>query len=623
MLQALRNQASSWVIKILLGFLILSFAVWGINDIFLGERDPVVATVGDAKLKRSTVLNAVREEIYRLQPLFGGRLDRAQASRMGIEQQVLDNLINRTAVEQGARDLGIIISDALVARRIKSDETFFNSQGQFDHAIFGLMLSQNSMNEAYYVATLKRDLASAEINRAVSAAVSTPKAMVDPLVGFRSERREAKFIKLPTVTTVKEPTSIEVQAFYKANSQRFMAPQLRDVTWIHLDPAAMASEIRVPEDHLKQAYAERKDEFSSNERRDIEQVVFRSQAAAEAAAKAIAAGKTLTQAALENGKPLKPVSLGWVEKKDMLAQLTELVFALKKGAMSQPIKTSLGWHILRVKNIQPGKVTTYEEAREQLRKAIAQREAVDAIFGMTNKLEDSLAAGALLDEAARQSNLKARRALSLDASGRNGAGEAVDGLPKGPSFLRTVFETPDGQDSALTETQNGGFFILHVNKVTQPKVQPLNEVRSAIITAWKGDARAKATEKHAKALVEKIKGGRSFEAVAKAEKLAIKTTPAFTRLTHDAESGLPAALMDQLFKLKPGETAMAEGPGGYTVAVLTKVRDPSSKEKADTATALAEEISQGLSGDLIQQFVGALRGRYKIETKPQLLQERP
>jgi peptidyl-prolyl cis-trans isomerase D len=623
MLQALRNQASSWVIKILLGFLILSFAVWGINDIFLGERDPVVATVGEAKLTRSTVNDAVREEINRLQPLFGGRLDRAQASRMGIEQQVLDNLINRTAVEQGARDLGITISDALVARRIKSDETFFNTQGQFDRNIFAQILSQNSMNEAYYVATLKRDLASAELNRAVAPTVSTPKAMVDPLVGFRSERREAKYIKLPTVTAVKEPTSAEVEAFYKANGQRFMAPQLRDVTWIHLDPVAMATEIRVPEDRLKQAYDERKDEFTTRERRDLEQVVFRSQAAAEAASKAIGAGKKLTEAAKEDGKSLKPVALGWIAKKDMLPQLTEPVFALKKGAISQPVQTSLGWHIVRVKDIQPGKITTFAEARDQLRKDIAQREAVDAIFGMTNKLEDSLASGALLEEAARQSNLKARRAASLDVRGRNETGEAVDGLPKGPIFLRTVFETAEGQDSALTETQNGGFFILHVNKVTQPKLRLLNDVRSAVIAAWKQDARSKATENRAKALVKMLKDGRSLEAVAKAEKLAIKTTPAFTRLTHDSESGIPAALMDQLFKLKPGESTMAEGPGGFTIAVLDKVRDPSSKEKSDAAAALSQEIRQGLSGDLFQQLVGALRGRYEIETKPQLLQERP
>ena len=163
MLQTLRNQASSWVIKILLGFLILSFAAWGIGDIFLGDRDPAVAKVGGIKLTRSQVNDEIREEMNRLQPMFGGHLDRAEADRMGITNQVLQNMINRTAVSLGAGDLGITVSDQQVARRIQSDETFFNSKGKFDRAIFQQVLSRAGMSEGYYVASLKRDLAGAEI----------------------------------------------------------------------------------------------------------------------------------------------------------------------------------------------------------------------------------------------------------------------------------------------------------------------------------------------------------------------------------------------------------------------------------------------------------------------------
>ena len=177
MLQALRNQASSWVIKILLGFLILSFAIWGINDVFLGERDPVVAKVGSVKMTRSQVNDEIREEVNRLQPLFGGRLNRAEADRMGITGQVLENIVNRAAVSQGANDLGIAISDQLVARRIQSDATFFNSRGEFDRSIFAQVLSRAGMNEAYYVASLKRDMASSEINRALASTVTVRKTV--------------------------------------------------------------------------------------------------------------------------------------------------------------------------------------------------------------------------------------------------------------------------------------------------------------------------------------------------------------------------------------------------------------------------------------------------------------
>lgn len=624
MLQALRDQTSSWVIKILLGLLVLSFAIWGINDVFLGERDPVVVKVGDMKLARSQVNDEIREEMNRLQPMFSGRLDRAEADRMGITGQVVENIVNRAAVSQGAADLGITISDQMIAQRIQSDATFFNSRGQFDRAIFAQVLSRAGMTEGYYVSNLKRDLAAAEINRAISGAVPVPEMLVDPLVRFRSERRIARTVQLPLVaqSAIAEPTAAEIESYYKANTQRFMAPQLRDVTWIELDPGALAAETAIAEDRLRKAYDERKDEFATHDRREVEQVVFRTEAAAAQASGQIAAGKSLADAAKAVDAKLKPVSLGWIERKDALPELVDRIFALKKGEISKPLKSALGWHIVAIRNAEAGRQRSFAETREQIRKELASREALDAILAVTNKIEDALASGATIEETARQFNLKSHRATSLDSRGRNQASEAVDGLPKSGNFLRVAFETADGQDSPLTETQNGGFFILHVNKVTPPAVRPLDAVRADVVKVRKAEARAKATQARARIILDKIKSGQKIDGIAKAEKLALKTTPAFTRLTHDAESGLPAALMDQMFSLKVGEAAMAEGDTGYVVAVLTAIRAPSEKEKSEAANALREEMRQGIAGDLFQQFVGALRARYSVTVKTELLRER-
>lgn len=626
MLQELRNQASSWVIKILLGLLIVSFAVWGINDIFLGERDPTVVSVGDVSLPRSQVNDEIREEMNRLQPLFGGRLDRAEADRMGITGQVVENIVNRTAVAQGARELGVVIPDAVVVARIRADETFFNSRGEFDRAIFAQVLSRSGMSEGQYVASLKRDLAAAEINRSLAAAVPVPSTMVEPLVNFRAERRIAKSVLVPhsAAADVPEPTDAELEAFYKAHTQRFMSPELRDVSWVHLDPAVLAKEIRVSDERIQQAYEERRDEFTTPDRRELEQVVFQTEAAARAAAEAIKAGKSLTETAKENGQAKKPVPLGWVSKRDMLPELADPVFALNKGETTAPIKTGLGWHIVHVKDVQSGGTKSLSDVRDQLKQDIAQREASEAVFTLANKLEDALAAGGTLAEAARQINLRAGRAEAMDRRGRNAAGEPVDGLPKSEVLTRLAFETAEGADSALTEAENGGFIVVHVNKVTPPLVRPLDEVRAQATAAWKAEAKDKATEKRAQAIAEKIRAGQSIDAAAKEAKLTVKTSPPFTRLTHDAESGLPAALMHELFGLKAGAAAMAESSGGFTVAVLTEIRPADDKQRKETTETLREEIRQALSGDLFQQFVGAMRARYDVEVRTNLLtQERP
>jgi peptidyl-prolyl cis-trans isomerase D len=624
MLQALRNQASSWVIKILLGLLIVSFAIWGINDIFFGERDPAVAEIDGVKLTRSQVSEAVRDEVNRLQPLFGGRLDRDEAMRMGVTAQVLDSMIDRTVVMLAAREMGIAVSDEMVAQRITSDRTFFNARGQFDRSIFFQALSRAGMTEEYYVTALKRDLTAAQLNQAVEANTIAPSAMIDPLVRFRSEKRLAASVVVPAgpAEAVAEPTPAEIEAFYEANAARFRAPEYRDVTYLDLNPSLMADEIRVSEERLQQAYQERIDQFTTRDRREIEQVVFRTEAAARAAAQALKSGKSLAEAATEDGKPLSPVNLGWLEKSDMLPELAGPAFELAEGQFAGPLKTALGWHVIRVKGAQEGRVQPMEEVRDQLRREIATREASEAIYALTNRIEDALAAGNSLEQIAGQLNLKARRIPAIDSRGRDAQGEPLENLPKGGDFVRAAFETSEGQDSQLTETEGGGFFILHVNKVTPASVRPLDRIREGITVAWKEEARVKASERRAAAILDRLGKGEKIEDIARAEKLKVTTSEPFTRLTHDAESGLPAALMDKLFGLKPGEAAMAEGPGGFVVAVLAEIRPPSQREVSEAAAAIDDELRQAIAGDLFQQFVGALRTRFSIKTYPAVLRER-
>lgn len=625
MLQILRNQASSWIVKILLGLLILSFGIWGINDIFLGERDPTVAKVGGVKITRSEVNDEIRQEINRLQPMFGGRLDRAEADRMGITNQVVENMVNRAAMSLGARDLGVTVSDQQVARRIRSDKTFFNARNQFDRNIFTQVLSRAGMTENFYVSSLKRDLAAAEINGAISAATQVPSGMIDPLVRFRAERRVAKTVVVPAppAKAIPDPSPADVEAYYKANKQRFMAPPLRNVTYIHLDPKVMAKEIQVSDHRIKKGYKDRLDQFTTPSRRKLEQVVFEKKENAETAEKAIKAGKSLAEAAKAAGKKTKPVELGWIGEKDILPELSKPVFALEKGQTSQPIKTALGWHIVHVLDVQKRSVKPLSEVRDKVKNEIAEHDAEDAIYGMINKVEDALAGGSSLEDVAKQLNLHAVHLPAIDSRGRNADGKQIEGLPSTSKFLQIAFQTPDGQESQLTETGRGGFFVLHVNSATPAKARPLDKIKNDVVAAWKAEKRADAAEKRANAIAEQVRKGEKLAAVAKKEKLDVNTSPEFTRLSHDSESGVPASLMDKLFTLKPGQVATGEGSGGYVVAELTSVREPSKKESEETADNLQQELHQGIAGDLFQQLIGAMRKRYDIEIHRNVLHEGP
>jgi peptidyl-prolyl cis-trans isomerase D len=623
MLQALREKASSWVIKILLGLLIVAFAIWGINDVFLGERDPAVAKVGSVKIARSQVDEALRNELNRLRPVLGN-IDRDAALRMGLTNQVLTRLVNRTAVNVAAEDLGIVASDQMVNRNIRSDPRFLDRSGKFSRTLFYQTLSGANMAEGFYVSSLKQSLPSEHLNRAVSGNIPVPKSLINPLTRFRSEQRTARTVLVPPepLGKAREPKKEEVDAYYKANKSGFMAPEYRDVTFVHLDPAELAKEIRVAEEKIKESYAQRMDEFTLRDRRKVAQVVFRTEAAAKAASAVIKSGKSLAEAAKEKGKTLKVVKLGWVEQKDLFTDLAKPVFALKKGTTSGVLKSPLGWHIVTVEDSEKGRVKPLSEVREQVRAGLAAEDAQNSIFKLANQLEDSLAAGADIKAAAAKLNVKAINVPALDSQGLGRDGKAVAKLPVGGNFLRTASEVADGETSTLMETQAGGFYILVVNKVTPPKVKPLKEIRSVAVMTWKAEQQAQAASKRAKAIVARLKKGDKLEAIAKDEKLEVKTSPAFTRLAHEAQSGVPGALNEKLFTLKVGDSAMAESAKGYVVGVLASVSAGAGKEKTAVEKGVLEEIRQGLTADLSAQLVDAFRQRFTIKTYPDLLRDR-
>ncbi len=623
MLQVLRDKSSSWVIKILLGLLIIAFAIWGINDVFLGEGDPAVAKVGSVKIPRSQADEALRNELNRLRPVLG-TIDREAAFRMGLANQVLTRLINRTAANIAARELGIVASDQMVNRNIRSDRRFQDESGYFSRTLFYQTLSNANMAEGFYVSSLKQSLPSEHLNRAISGNIPVPNALIDPLTRFRSEQRTARTVLVPPAPLgeAREPKKEELEAFYKANMSGFMAPEYRDVTFVHLDPTDLAKEVRVADEKIKESYEQRIDEFTLRERRKVAQVVFRTEAAATAAAATIKSGKSLAEAAKEKGKTLKVVKLGWVERRDLFTDLAKPVFALRKGETSGVLKSPLGWHIITIEDSEKGRVKPLSEVREQVRASLAAGEAQNSIFALANQLEDSLAAGADVKAAAARLNVKAVNVPALDRQGLGRDGKAVGKLPLGGNFLRTAFEVADGEISTLHETQGGGFYILIVNKVTPPKIKPLEQVRGTAVMAWKAERLAKAASKRAKAIVARLKKGDKLDAIAKDEKLEVKTSPVFTRLTHEARSGVPAALADKLFSLKVAEAAMAESAKGYVVGVLASVSPGSGKEKTAVKQGTLRETRQGLAADLSEQLVDAFRQRVTIKTYPDLLRDR-
>ncbi|MGE5540041.1 MAG: peptidyl-prolyl cis-trans isomerase [Gemmatimonas sp.] len=624
MLQSLREHASSWLFRALLGFLIVSFGIWGIGDIFLGDRDPVVAKVGGVSVTASQLNQAFREEISRIQAMVPEPLDNDKAKQLGLLDQALGRIEDRILFTLGTRDLGIVISDDVLRQEIGRERAFQNTLGQFDPNVFRQVLAASGYTEASFLNQMRLDLATARLSSAVTASVPVPSQMLDSLYRYHAEQRVAEYVSIPKseAGNVGTPSDEELQSFFAANAAQFTAPEIRSAVVLRLDPAAIADNAKVGDDRVKQEYDSHIDDFTVKDRRDVEQAVFPDEAQANEAAKLVASGKSLADAARDaSGGRVNAVKLGMVERSDLLGDIAGPAFEQKPGTVSKPLKSALGWHLVRVNREEKGRVQPLGEVAAQIRKDIALREAQDSLYSLSNQIEDSLAGGASLDETGKRLGLPVQSIPQVDARGmdRNGKPTAI---ANDQQLLRVVFQTPEGQESQLADIGNGAYAVVRVTQVTPPQVRPLDEIKGDVVAAWQNEKRAGIVRGRADAILGKLKGGQSLADVAKAEKLTVKTTPSFSRSTHDSETGLPLSLQAQIFSLKQGEAAVGESPDAFVVARVKEIKTPDAAKDPAVRNQIAESLSRSVSADLMDEFVAGLRDRYTVTVNRDVLATR-
>jgi peptidyl-prolyl cis-trans isomerase D len=621
MLQAIRSRAGSFVVKLLFALLILTFGVWGIGDIFRNRgTDTVVATIGDQSIRADELQTAVRRALEQLSVRFGSSIDLQQAKQLGLVDQTLAQLIDRRLIDQEVARLKLNVSDDLIRDVITGNPNFKGSDGSFDRAQFNAVLAANNLTEDQYVALLRHDIPRNDLLHAVTAGAVAPQPVVDVLYRYRNEKRTADVVSLPTsgATDVGQPNQEQLKSFYEAHQDMFRAPEYRSFTLASLAPSDIAKDIEIPEAKLKEEYDQRQDELQIPERREVEQILTPTEEKAQEAEKALADGKDWREVATTlAGQEPGTIDLGLLKREELPRAIGDVVFELPLNKPSEPVKTPLGWHILRVVKIEPPVAQTFDEAKSKLEADLANQEAVDRIYKIANQVDDALAGGATLTDAAAKFGLKTTSVANVDVAGHDAEDKPVTLPVSSADVLKVAFATSDGQTSRVTEAPDGGIFALHIDKIVPSEVKPLDEVTDKATAAWQADRRREIVAKQAEELAAAVKPDMKLAAVAAERGLKASTSPPLSRRSS-GEGGVPPALVAKLFAAKPGEIVTASDASGSYVAQLDNVQEPESASATATA-GLAHELDTAEQTDLAEEFTQALRARFPVEIHREVL----
>ena len=615
MLNSIRKQAGSWVVKILLLLLVASFAVWGIGDIFYGGgQNPVVAEVGDSEILASELSTEFERVVENVQRRLGTGIERDQAVQLGLMQQALQDLIARRLIDLRAREMGLAVDDATL-RQMVVDNPAFQTAGQFDRGRFEQLLLANGLSEDGYLAMLRQDLIRGTLTDSLIAAVEAPQALVDPLYRHQNEQRRGRMIVVTpaSIEAVPEPSDEQLAEYHTANQQQFTAPELRALTFVTLGPENLADEVAVEESEIEAAYQRRIDQYREPEARTVEQILASEEDAIQAVDRAVEEGTAFEQAAA----PVDGASfsdLGEVSPGQLPAELEDAIFMLGEGEVSDPVKSPFGWHLFRVTGIEEEQVVPFEAVRDAIAEELVFEEASEQLPGLANALDDELAAGAPLEDAAAALGLEVEHVPAVDPSGSGPEGEPIEGLPSGADFLDVALTTPAGETSLLEENEDGGYFVLRVVEVVAPRLRPVEEVRDQLVAAWQTEERRRLARERAAELIEKLGTEIGFDQVAEQAGLQIQPIEPVRRTGGSVDGEVNTAVVQALFATPPGDFAEepVEVPDGFAVVTTDEVIGANPADDPEGLEQVEAEIEAEMRNDILSQFGAALRRDFAV-----------
>ncbi|MCE1237481.1 MAG: SurA N-terminal domain-containing protein [Hyphomicrobiales bacterium] len=607
MLDVLRRGASTWISKLLLGLLIVSFGVWGIADVFRGFGSNTAYHVGAHEIGVIALDQDYQRELSQISRRIGRPFNKEEALKTGTSQQILSKIVTDATIVEAARLQGLAIPDETIREAILKDDSFKGPNGAFDRNRFVELLRSNGWNEDMYVMRRRTDMIRAQLLDGLSGGQPAPKAMVEALEQYRNETRKVRWAILTgaSLGDLGAPDEADLQKFFAERARAFRAPERRTVAALILDPAAIARPGDVTDDDAKAEYDARKSAFVVPEQRRVLQISIVDTAAGAKALDDLKAGKSFEAVAEDLGQKAADIDLGLMAKSAFVdPKIAEAAFALPAvGDVSPIVDGRFGKALLKLAEIAPGATKSFAEVAPELKKEIAAKRAEGDLLSRHDQIEDALAGGAKLDEIAKRLSMKLTELTAIDREGRLADGSKPADIAKYDDLVKGAYESDVGVENDPIDLGGKGFMWYAVTAIDPAHDQTLAQVHDRALAAWKAEETAKRLAEKAKALTERLGKGEDFDEVAKSAGLDVKTSDAFKR--GEKAEGLPAAAVTAAFTGPEGFVTTAASDAGDTV--LLKVEDvtpPAFFAESEEAKAAAAQLGGSVRNSLLETWLG-------------------
>lgn len=630
MLESIRKHAHGWFAWAILIMIVVPFGLWGINQYMDGSANSGVAAVNGKEISANEFQQAYQQQRNRIQAMLGKNFDPSLLNDKELKKNVLENLIDRQVLVQGAHDAGMRVSGMLVGAEIRAIPNL-QTDGKFDPTLYARLLRAQGLSVASFERTVGDDLVIQQLNQGIVNSAFVTKQELDDLLRIKLQQRDIGFVVVP-VASYLGGVSVDDKAaekFYQDNPDRFRTPEQVSVDYIELSVDQLAKGIAVTEDALRARYQERAADFTTPEERHARHILI--SVASDASAPVVAAAKKKAEdilARIRKGESFAELAkqysqdpgsakeggdLGFFGRGVMDSAFEKAAFDLKVGEVSEPVRSTFGFHIIKLEGIRGGERKPYEQVRDQLEKDIKHQQAEDKFFSEAETLSNMAFEHAdNLTAAAQELH------LPVQASGlftRDG-GEGIAANPKVRAAAFSDDVLLSGKNSEAIELSQDHVVVLHVKEHKLAALRPFGEVRMDILQELRLEAAKRKVKEIGEDILRRIKGGEDVAAIMAQLKLKWER-PGFV-LRQDSK--VNSQIVDAAFRSEPSSDAkkpvfdgkeLASGDFAVFAVYAVKDGDPAGADQK-TVEALKTSLAQEHGQVIFKDFTDALKGSMKI-----------
>ncbi|WP_318363239.1 peptidylprolyl isomerase [Enterobacter sp.] len=615
MMDNLRTAANSVVIKIIFGIIIVSFILTGVSGYLIGGGDSYAAKVNDQEISRGQFENAVAGERNRMQQQLGEQFSELAANEnymKTMRQQVLDRLIDEALLDQYARHLGLGISDEQVKKAIFATKAFQNN-GTFDNTRYNALINQMGMNADQYAQALRNQMVSQQLINAIAGTDFMLKGETDELATLVAQQRIVReaILDVNALAAKQTVTDQEITSYYEQNKNSFMAPEQFRVSYIKLDAANMQQD--ASDADIQAYYDQHQDEFTQPQRNRYSVIQTKTEDEAKAVLDALSKGADFAQLAKEKSSDIISArnggDMGWLEPATTPDELKNAGLK-EKGQLSGVIKSSVGFLVVRLDDIQPAKVKPLAEVRDDLAAKVKQEKGLDAFYALQQKVSEAASNDNVSLTGAEQA--AGVKAVETGWFGRNNLPEELNFKPVADAIFNggLVGEngTP-GSNSDIITVDGDRAFVIRISEHKPEAVKPLDEVKSQVTDIVKHNKAQQQAKLDADKLLAALKAGKGDEAL-KAAGLSFGEAKTLTRTGQDplsqAAFALPLPAKD-----KPSYGVASDMQGNVVLLALDEVKAGTMPE--EQKKAMVQGITQNNAQIAFEALMSNLRKEAKIK----------